>query len=152
MEDPRLDCAILRPMEADGDHFLAYYLTKEDEAALEFKQGRAARDPGDVSDGDEPTYFHFVRDYGTVKVEQEVPNEFLLVLDEGTDEFETDVRGGAPRPKGAYYKNIERKMLLKKKRVNVRRILLCPSRPDERSCTDSNAYRRTSRTATSGTS
>ncbi|KAM5537103.1 hypothetical protein V8D89_009249 [Ganoderma adspersum] len=119
IDDPRLDCAILRPMEADGDHFLAYYLTKEDEAALEFKQGRVARDLGDVPDGDEPTYFHFVRDYETVKVEQEVPNEFLLVLDEGTDEFETDVRGGAPRPKGAYYKNIERKMLLKKKRVNT---------------------------------
>ena len=57
--------------------------------------------------------FHFVRDYETVKVEQEVPNEFLLVLDEGSDEFDNK------RPKGAYYKNIERKMLLKKKRVNV---------------------------------
>ena len=49
-----------------------------------------------------------------------MPNEFLLVLDEGTDEFETDTKGGVPRPKGAYYKNIERKMLLKKKRVIVR--------------------------------
>ncbi len=95
-------------MEADGDHFLAYYLTKDDEAALEFKQVRAAREPGDGSDGDEPAYFHFVRDYETVKVEQEVPNEFLLVLDEGTD-----VQGGMPRSKGAYYKNIKRKMLLK---------------------------------------
>ena len=67
----------------------------------------------------QPTLFgHFVRDYETVKVEQEVPNEFVLVLDEGTDEFDT--KGSAPRPKGAYYKNIERKMLLKKKRVNVR--------------------------------
>ena len=109
-------------MEADGDHFLAYYLTKENEAAVEFKQGRLARDP-DAPPEDEPTYFNFVRDYETVKVEQEVPNEFLLVLDEGRDEFETDARGGVPRPKGAYYKNIERKMLLKKKRVNVRFIL-----------------------------
>ena len=119
-----MDCAILRPMEADGDHFLAYYLTKEDEAAIQFKQNRLAREP-DAPPEDEPTYFHFVRDYETVKVEQEVPNEFLLVLDEGTDEFETDVRGGAPRPKGAYYKNIERKMLLKKKRVNVRIVSRC---------------------------
>ena len=109
-----MDCAILRPMEADGDHFLAYYLTKEDEAAIQFKQNRLAREP-DAPPEDEPTYFHFVRDYETVKVEQEVPNEFLLVLDEGLDEF--DSKG---RPKGAYYKNIERKMLLKKKRVNVR--------------------------------
>ena len=117
MEDPRLDCAILRPMEADGDHFLAYYLTKEDEAAVQFKQERLAREPDAAPAAeDEPTYFHFVRDYETVKVEQEVPNEFLLVLDEGTDDFD----GGRARPKGAYYKNIERKMLLKKKRVNVR--------------------------------
>ena len=51
-------------------------------------------------------------DYETVKVKQEVLNEFLLVLVEGMDEFETDIKGGVPRPKGAYYKNIERKILL----------------------------------------
>jgi RNA polymerase II-associated factor 1 len=59
-----------------------------------------------------------------VKVEQEVPNEFLLVLDDGAvdvKEFNPDgvAMPSQPRPKGAYYKNIERKMLLKKKRVNV---------------------------------
>lgn len=32
-------------MESDGDHFLAYYLTKEDEAAVRFKEERRARDP-----------------------------------------------------------------------------------------------------------
>ncbi|KAI0333904.1 RNA polymerase II-associated [Cubamyces sp. BRFM 1775] len=117
VEDPRLDCAVLRPMEADGDHFLAYYLTKEDEDAIEFKTNRLARSPDDPPE-DEPTLFHFVRDYETVKVEQEVPNEFLLVLDDGMsndDDFDTK----KSRPKGAYYKNIERKMLLKKKRVNT---------------------------------
>ncbi|OJT12440.1 RNA polymerase II-associated protein 1 -like protein [Trametes pubescens] len=69
----------------------------------------------------DPTHFHFVRDYETVKVEQEVPNEFLLVLDDGMS-AEDDVdrkTAGPPRAKGAYYKNIERKMLLKKKRVNT---------------------------------
>ena len=60
-----------------------------------------------------------MRDYETVKVEQEVPNEFLLVLDDGMSN-EDDVDTKKSRPKGAYYKNIERKMLLKKKRVNVR--------------------------------
>ena len=40
VEDPRLDCAILRPMESDGDHFLAYHLTKDDESAIEFKERR----------------------------------------------------------------------------------------------------------------
>lgn len=32
-------------MESDGDHFLAYYLTKEDDAAVQFKVERLARDP-----------------------------------------------------------------------------------------------------------
>jgi RNA polymerase II-associated factor 1 len=49
-------------------------------------------------------------------VEQEVPNEFLLVLDDGPD---NDLYGEGARKKGAYYKNIERKMQLKKKRAAV---------------------------------
>lgn len=53
------------------------------------------------------TPFHFVRDYETVKVEQEVPNEFLLLFDDDS------------QPPTANYKNIERKIILKKKRVNV---------------------------------
>ncbi|KAI0642319.1 RNA polymerase II-associated [Trametes meyenii] len=119
VDDPRLDCAVLRPMEADGDHFLAYYLTKEDEDATQFKKERLARSPDDPPE-DEPAHFHFVRDYETVKVEQEVPNEFLLVLDDGmSNEDDLDSKKPLPRPKGAYYKNIERKMLLKKKRVNT---------------------------------
>jgi RNA polymerase II-associated factor 1 len=58
-------------------------------------------------------------------VEQEVPNEFLLVLDTGVDSTPDDsdkTKSVSRRPKGAYYKNIERKMLLKKKRVNVGRL------------------------------
>jgi RNA polymerase II-associated factor 1 len=66
------------------------------------------------------TTFHFVRDYETVKVEQEVPNEFLLVLYEGDGEDSLVSDPTKPRKeRGAYYKNIERKMHLKKKRVNV---------------------------------
>lgn len=58
-------------------------------------------------------------------MEQEVPNEFLLVLDDGEVDIKDFIPDGEilpsqPRPKGAYYKNIERKMLLKKKRINVR--------------------------------
>ena len=63
-----------------------------------------------------------MRDYETVKVEQEVPNEFLLVLHDGEppDKDEDDERPShPPRAKGAYYKTIERKMQLKKKRANV---------------------------------
>ena len=60
------------------------------------------------------TPFHFVRDYETVKVEQEVPNEFLLLFDDES------------QPPTANYKNIERKIILKKKRVNVNQILSFP--------------------------
>lgn len=59
--------------------------------------------------------FHFVRDYETVKVEQEVPNEFLLLFDDEA------------QPPTANYKNIERKIILKKKRVNVSQRELSPS-------------------------
>ena len=60
------------------------------------------------------TPFHFVRDYETVKVEQEVPNEFLLLFDDEA------------QPPMANYKNIERKIILKKKRVNVSQALHLP--------------------------
>ncbi|KAH9166032.1 RNA polymerase II-associated [Lactarius sanguifluus] len=122
LDDPRLDCAIMRPMESDGDHFLTYYLTKDDESAEQFKNSRA--DPRGVDalqEEEDATEFHFVRDYEVVKVEQEVPNEFLLVFDEGErgdiDYGDGDGSAGGVRPAGAYYKLIERKMLLKKKRT-----------------------------------
>ncbi|KZT25259.1 hypothetical protein NEOLEDRAFT_1156439 [Neolentinus lepideus HHB14362 ss-1] len=121
VEDPRLNSAILRPMESDGDHFLAYYLTKDEESAIEFTNARNDRSRAPL-DEEEPTAFHFVRDYEVVKVEQEVPNEFLLVLDDG-DAQDTSEDGSESRSerrrKGAYYKNIERKMILKKKRQNI---------------------------------
>ncbi len=68
------------------------------------------------------TEFHFVRDYEVVKVEQEVPNEFLLVFDDGdiTSSTANGLNDGETRCAGAYYKMIERKMLLKKKRTEVR--------------------------------
>jgi RNA polymerase II-associated factor 1 len=31
----------MRPMESDGDHFLTYYLTKDDDSAELFKDSRA---------------------------------------------------------------------------------------------------------------
>lgn len=125
LDDPRLDCAIMRPMESDGDHFLTYYLTKDDDPAEQFKNSRT--DPRGVDalqEEEDATEFHFVRDYEVVKVEQEVPNEFLLVFDDGErgtiDDGDGDgdgSTGGSSRQAGAYYKLIERKMLLKKKRT-----------------------------------
>ncbi|KAI6010676.1 RNA polymerase II-associated [Pisolithus orientalis] len=116
VDDPRLDCAILRPMESDGDHFLAYYLTDEDGPALALKASRFEAGPLDLEEPKITTFRH-ARDYETVKIEQDVPNEFLLVLDDGNTLPKT-VSGGIERTKAAYYKNIERKMTLKKRRVN----------------------------------
>lgn len=126
VDDERLDCAILRPMRTEYDSFLAYYLTKDDDSAVQMKDVREALAPYQVPDEQEDTLFQFVRDYETVKVEQEVPNEFLLVLHEGEGPKSLEELmasggqlGGPPREKAAYYKNIERKMTLKKKRANV---------------------------------
>ncbi|KAF8216777.1 RNA polymerase II-associated [Mycena galopus ATCC 62051] len=122
VDDPRLDCAILRPMKTEHDSFLAYYLTADDESAMKFKETRLALAPYEVPAEREETVFHFVRDYETVKVEQEVPNEFMLVIEDGAEDDDSGLgleETNASRPKGAYYKNIERKMHLKKKRVNA---------------------------------
>jgi|SRR6266850_1603864 len=60
-----------------------------------------------------------------VKAEQEVPNEFHLVFDDGevaaspTTSSDGLVKDGETRRPGAYYKLIERKTLLKKKRTEV---------------------------------
>ncbi|KJA28196.1 hypothetical protein HYPSUDRAFT_34577 [Hypholoma sublateritium FD-334 SS-4] len=123
VDDPRLDCAILRPMKTEHDSFLAFYLTQDDESALSFKETRFGQAPYEVPENEEETTFHFVRDYETVKVEQEVPNEFLLVLSDGDPPITIEdldlEQKQTRRDKGAYYKNIERKMHLKKKRVNI---------------------------------
>ena len=41
MDDPRLDCALLRPMESEGEHFLAYYLVKDEDAIDELQLQRS---------------------------------------------------------------------------------------------------------------
>jgi len=53
VDDPRLDCAILRPMKSDHDSFLAYYLTQDDESALKFKQTRFGLNPYEVPEDKE---------------------------------------------------------------------------------------------------
>lgn len=59
--------------------------------------------------------FSFIRDYETVKIEEDIGNEFVLVIDEGEEEGPQ-----GRREKAAYYKGVERKIVLKKKRANVR--------------------------------
>lgn len=105
-------------MRSDYDSFLAYYLTADDESSEQLKQTRASLKPYQVPPDEEPTVFQFVRDYETVKVEQEVPNEFLLLISDGNVAKLEDTKV-SQRAKGAFYKNIERKMILKKKRANV---------------------------------
>nr|GAT56828.1 predicted protein [Mycena chlorophos] len=115
-EDPRLDCAILRPMKTEHDSWLAYYLTEDDESAVRLREARLSVPPYHVPPGKEETKFKFVRDYETVKIEQEVSNEFIIVIeDDNVDVFDDTPR---TRSQGAFYKGIERKILLKKKRAN----------------------------------
>lgn len=63
--------------------------------------------------------FHFVRDYETVKIEQDISNEYVLVFQGGEAGEEELFEDTEKRPKAAYYKNLERKINLKKKRINV---------------------------------
>jgi RNA polymerase II-associated factor 1 len=112
-------------MKTDHDSFLAYYLTQEDESAIKLKDTRASIAPYEIPEDQKPTLFQFVRDYETIKVEQNIDNEFLLLLWDGDpplkfeDVIDDSDTKQPRREKGAYYKNIERKMLLKKKRVTV---------------------------------
>ncbi|KAL1748209.1 RNA polymerase II-associated [Schizophyllum fasciatum] len=115
-EDPRLNCAVLRPMKSDYDTFLSYYLTETDDAALSLIDARMSVPPYEVP-ANSYTKFDFVRDYETTKVEQDINNEFILNVDDG-DDFEDTKPGQRSRGKGAYYKNIERKMTLNKRRAN----------------------------------
>ncbi|KIY44969.1 hypothetical protein FISHEDRAFT_24425, partial [Fistulina hepatica ATCC 64428] len=127
VDDPRLQCAILRPMRANDELFLAYYLCPDDEAAEKFNRLRLSVPPYQVPSGDEAIEFNFQREYETAKIEAEVPNEFLLVLDGG--DAEHDRKPSAefgrhytplPRRKAAYYTTIERKVMLRKRRALVR--------------------------------
>lgn len=52
-DDPRLDCAILRPMKTEHDSFLAFYLTDNDEDAIRFKETRHALAPYEVPEDEE---------------------------------------------------------------------------------------------------
>ena len=60
VDDPRLDCAILRPMKTEHDSFLAFYLTEDDEQALKFKETRFDLSPYEVPENEEvSTMFTF---------------------------------------------------------------------------------------------
>ena len=53
VDDPRLDCAILRPMKTEHDSFLAFYLTEDDEQAFKFKETRFELSPYEVPESEE---------------------------------------------------------------------------------------------------
>lgn len=124
----------MRPQQTEDDeHFISFYLPPEDEAAEAFKARR--RTPASALTN-ETTDFEFQRDYESAKIENDIANEYLVVLDEGpglnadgtpvlsghTGES-NGVNGTAGthegRRQGAYYKGVERKIVLKKKPVIV---------------------------------
>ncbi|KAG8895557.1 hypothetical protein FRB99_000464 [Tulasnella sp. 403] len=112
--DLRLDCGVLRPQESDGEHFLSYYVTKEDDEAEEYKLHRRTEDDG--LEEKPPIAFHWTRDYETAKVEQDITNEVLLVLDD-LSLSDNGSRQSTHEVKGAYYTTIQRKIALRKKRA-----------------------------------
>ncbi|KAG9101901.1 hypothetical protein FS749_001867 [Ceratobasidium sp. UAMH 11750] len=132
VSDPRLDCGILRPQQTEDDeHFISFYLPSEDEEAEAFKARRRA--PLSTLTN-ETTDFEFQRDYESAKIENDITNEFLVVIDEGPGlnadgtpavTGHTGEANGADgssatdesRRQGAYYKGVERKIVLKKKPV-----------------------------------
>lgn len=57
VEDPRLDCAVLRPMKTEHDSFLAYYLTQDDDSATKFKETRFGLQPYEVPEDQEVCLF-----------------------------------------------------------------------------------------------
>ena len=69
-----------------------------------------------------------------MKIEQDISSEFVLVLDEGDQPEGLQER----REKAAYYKSVERKIVLKKKRANVSSAsnLLLQTLRTERCCSD----------------
>ena len=135
MPDPRLETAIIRPVIGeDGESYLSYYLTAEDAESELYKSHRditceqSARERAEgknPKDDEAPTAaqkvpFHFVRDYETVKIDMDVPNEFLLMLNVGeADASGVKGDGASDQPKGAFYKNIERKYVLRKKKRQI---------------------------------
>ena len=60
VDDPRLDCAILRPMKTEHDSFLAFYLTEDDEQALKFKDTRFDLSPYEVPENEEVSSTMFI--------------------------------------------------------------------------------------------
>jgi RNA polymerase II-associated factor 1 len=131
--DPRLDCGILRPQQTEDDeHFISFYLPTEDADAEAFKARRRAPVTAVMN---ETTDFEFQRDYESAKIENDIMNEFLVVIDEGGMNADgTPVLSGhvgqsdgvhgvegvhEGRKSGAYYKAVERKIVLKKKPVIV---------------------------------
>ena len=135
--DPRLETVIIRPIVGEGgESYLSYYLTAEEAESEEYKSHRDVayersarqRTKSKNSEDEEPiaeqkVKFHFVRDYETVKIDIEVPNEFLLMLNSGEGADLANVSGDeiSGAIKGAFYKNIERKYVLRKKRQMVSR-------------------------------
>ena len=130
-----METAIIRPVIGeDGESYLSYYLTAEDAESelykshrdITYEQSARQRAEGkDPKDDEAPTApqkvpFHFVRDYETVKIDMDVPNEFLLMLNGGEADA-SGVRGDgvSDTPKGAFYKNIERKYVLRKKKRQI---------------------------------
>ncbi|KAF8315308.1 hypothetical protein DL93DRAFT_2079008 [Clavulina sp. PMI_390] len=135
-EDPRLETAVIRPVVDEHDEtYLSYYLTPEDGPSIAYRASRQdawaitsrrrANDnplltveptPEEVAaEMGERTAFNFVRDYEMAKIDGEVINEYVLSLNDGKSG-----EVGLDGTKGAFYKDIGRKYVVRKKKRAAR--------------------------------
>lgn len=141
-EDPRLDCALLRPVRLDdGENFIAYYLARDDAQAIGLKEQRNLSLELNVATAeemassihpeifsmvlilDQSVPFDLIRDYETKVFGNEQGNDLVLLFDDGGLPPHADAVGSSrqyeQRPKGVYYKAISRRHILKRRRVDV---------------------------------
>lgn len=121
-EDPRLDCAVIRPVVLDdGETFIAYYLPRDDASAAELKQRRDFALEMNLSADDKPVAFDLVRNYES-KVLPGEGTELVLFFDNGDLPAHVDAVGTTREPesrqKGVYYKLVDTRRALKRKRVD----------------------------------
>ena len=85
---------MLRPQESEGDHWLAYYLPKEDDDAEEYKSRRRRTKDGNFEPEDEAKTvnlaFHLGTENGLLTLDPRLPDG--IPLDTGLRNYQSRAR------------------------------------------------------------
>ena len=122
--DKRVENAIIRPLENDGEQWLQYFLPEDDDQYQLLKSKMESNElPQDV-ENQERAMFNFIREYNLAN-KQDDCNDVLLVFDDGrsqppkSSQVEQSLASARPRGKGVYYKPMPTRMTVKKRRPRV---------------------------------